>query len=179
MAQMLWQVWNYIDWGAEGRDQKDNKPVVSADKVQRRRQRAYMVGFLLIAFVKHMLNPYPTLHDLSIVSFLILMNITFVLKHVEAFVFLSFATFYGTITTWLMMILWLHRFSGNANFLFFQIIAMDTFLTLIFLQSYMGLDTKRKKYAQELLKPEDRKKPKDEVNTDSKEQKQSKVEATK
>jgi len=119
-----------------------------------------MVGFLMVAFVKMVMNQYPSLHDLSILTFMVLMNITFMVKHVEAFVFISGGIVYGVINTWLLTITWLHRFSGNANFLFFQIIVLDAFIVIMFIQAFMAVDTKRKKYAQELLREEDRKKPK-------------------
>ena len=119
-----------------------------------------MVGFLLLSFVKLIMNPYPTLHDLSILSFLILMNLTLVLSKVEAFVFICCGILYGIINTWLLLITWLHRFSGNANFFFFQIIVLDVFIVILFIQVYMAVDTKRKKYANELLREEDKKKAK-------------------
>ena len=119
-----------------------------------------MVGFLMVAFVKMVMNQYPSLHDLSILTFMALMNITFMVKHVEAFVFICGGIIYGVINTWLLTITWLHRFSGNANFLFFQIIVLDAFIVIMFIQAFMAVDTKRKKYAQELLREEDRKKPK-------------------
>jgi len=78
-----------------------------------------MIGFLLVAFVKMVMNPYPTLHDLSMLTFMGLMNITFLVNHVEAFIFICFGVVYGIMNSWLLLITWLHRFSGNANFLFF------------------------------------------------------------
>ena len=119
-----------------------------------------MVGFLLLSFVKLIMNPYPTLHDLSILSFLVLMNLTLVLSKVEAFVFISCGILYGIINTWLLLITWLHRFSGNANFFFFQIIVLDVFIVILFIQVFMAVDTKRKKYSNELLREEDKKKAK-------------------
>ena len=167
ISQMLWNLNDVLDWGVEGRDQPkksdaDNEPVglVDSHKAQRRRQRAYMVGFLLLSFVKLIMNPYPTLHDLSILSFLVLMNSTLVLSKVEAFVFISCGILYGIINTWLLLITWLHRFSGNANFFFFQIIVLDVFIVILFIQVFMAVDTKRKKYSNELLREEDKKKAK-------------------
>ena len=136
-----------------------------------------MAGFLLVAFLKLIMNPYPTLHDLSILSFLILMNLTLVLSKVEAFVFICCGILYGTINTWLLLITWLHRFSGNANFFFFQIIVLDAFIVILFIQVFMAIDTKRKKYANELLRDEDKKKPKTDLidESDSKLKKNAKV----
>ena len=168
ISQMLWNLNDVLDWGVEGRDQPkkadadDKAPagLVDSHKAQRRRQRAYMVGFLLLSFVKLIMNPYPTLHDLSILSFLVLMNLTLVLSKVEAFVFISCGILYGIINTWLLLITWLHRFSGNANFFFFQIIVLDVFIVILFIQVFMAVDTKRKKYSNELLREEDKKKAK-------------------
>lgn len=106
------------------------------------------------------MNPYPTLHDFSTLAFFTILNITFVTRYVEALLFISFGILYGFINTWLLSITWLHRFSGNANFLYFQIIALDVFTVIMFLQIFMGIDAKRKKYAKELLRPEDQKKDK-------------------
>ena len=118
LSLMLWNLNDVLDWTVEGREQEKG-PLVNEIKAQRRRQRAYMMGFLLVAFVKMIMNPYPTLHDLSIISFLVLMNITMVLRKVEGFVFIACGILYGVINTWLLLITWLHRFSGNANFFFF------------------------------------------------------------
>ena len=89
-----------------------------------------MEGFLLIAFIKMILNPYPTLFDLSTLAFLILMNITLVTNRVEAVSFMIGGIFYGCINTWLLLRTWLEHFSGNPNFVFFQIIAMDVFIVV-------------------------------------------------
>mmetsp|Transcript_9661 Transcript_9661/g.13180 ORF Transcript_9661/g.13180 Transcript_9661/m.13180 type:complete len:217 (+) Transcript_9661:830-1480(+) len=160
VAQMIWNLFDMVDWGAEGRDQKPGVVFVKPEKAQRRRNRAYLLGFLMVTFVKVVMNPYPTLHDFSTLSFVALMNITFMSHYVEAFLFLVFGILYGFINTWLLAITWLHRFSGNANFLFFQIVALDALTVIMFLQVFMGADAKRKKYAKELLRKQDRKKPK-------------------
>lgn len=78
-----------------------------------------MMGFLMIAFTKILMNPYPTLHDFSTLCILVFMNITFVTRYVEAFMFMSGGIVYGMLNSWLLTITWLHRFSGNANFLYF------------------------------------------------------------
>ena len=89
-----------------------------------------MEGFLLVAFIKMILNPYPTLFDLTTLAFLILMNITLVTNRVEAVSFITGGIFYGCINTWLLLRTWLEHFSGNPNFVFFQIIAMDVFIVV-------------------------------------------------
>ena len=131
--------------------------LIKPDRAQKRRQNSYLRGFLLVSFVKLVLNTYPSLHDLSTLAFVLLMNITFVKRQVEALIFICAGILYGVINTWLLSITWLHRFSGNANFLFFQIIALDAFIVIMFVQIYMGVDSQRKKYAEELLRKEDKK----------------------
>ena len=121
----------------------------------------------MVSFVKMVMNPYPTLHDLSIVVFLIFMNVTLVTRYVEGFLFLAFGVFYGVINTGLMLVTWLHRFSGNANYLFFQVVVLDAFLVILFIQIFMAVDQKRKKYGQELLREQDKKqKPSPEEETE-------------
>ena len=122
-----------------------------------------MEGFLLIAFIKMIFNPYPTLFDLTTLAFLILMNITLITNRVEAISFMTGGIFYGCINTWLLLRTWQEHFSGNANFVFFQIIAMDAFIIIFSIQVFQAIDQKRKKYAQELLRIEDRKKPKEKI----------------
>ena len=61
----------------------------------------------MISALKYLLNPYPTLHDLEIMFFFGLMNITFLVSYVEAFFFLVFAIFYGIGNTAIMWITWL------------------------------------------------------------------------
>ena len=97
------------------------------------------------------MNTYTTLHDLSLLVFLMLMNARLISTRVEGVLVISFGIVYGVINTWLMMITWIERFTGNANFLFFQIIVLDAFITFIFVQVFMAVDAKRKKYTKELL----------------------------
>ena len=112
------------------------------------------MGFLLVAFVKYYMNTYTTLHDLSLLTFFLLMNVQLIITRVEGILPISFGIVYGVINTWLMMITWLERFTGNANFLFFQIIVLDAFVIFVFVQVFMAVDAKRKKYAKELLPEE-------------------------
>ena len=114
-----------------------------------------MEGFLLVSLIKIVMNPYPTLHDFSVLGFMMFMNIRFLVNYVEALLLGVFAIIYGMSNTWLLGITWLHRFSGNANFMYFQIIALDVTCVLIFLFIFMGVDAKRKKYAKELLEKKD------------------------
>ena len=153
----LWNLGMALDLVADGKAVSKGGVKISAEKAQSRRQRAYMVGYLLVAVVKMIMNPYATLHDLSMLSFFVLMNIILITRHVEGFFFILGGILYGTINTWLLLVTWLHRFSGNANFFFFQIIVLDAFVVILFIQVFMAVDTKRKKYCLELLSVEDRK----------------------
>ena len=87
----------------------------------------------MASFLKYMLNPYPTLHDMEIMFFFGLMNITFILQYVEAFFFLVFAIFYGIGNSTLMWCTWLQGMRGNVNLFYFQVIAMNAFVTMFFL----------------------------------------------
>ena len=150
-SHMIWNLYDYIDWGYEARDQAPGTVVVSPQKAQNRRLRGYMEGFLFVSMIKIVLNPYPTLHDFSVLGFLMFMNIRFLINYVEALLLGVFALIYGMSNTWLLGITWLHRFSGNANFIYFQIVALDVTCVLLFLFAFNGVDAKRKKYAKELL----------------------------
>ena len=96
------------------------------------------------------LNPYPSLHDLSFLIFFTLMTITFVLNYVEGFYFMSSSVLYAIANTAFLWVTWLKRFSGNANYFYFQTIVYLSFITLLYLQVFIGVDLKRKKYAREL-----------------------------
>jgi len=98
------------------------------------------MGFYLLSFVKAVMNPYPSLHDLSIVIFFTLMNINLIKSYVEGFLFIVAGVLFGVINTGLMLVTWLHRFSGNANFLFFQDIVLQALLVILFIQVYMAVD---------------------------------------
>ena len=117
------------------------------DKTHRRHTRLYMHGMLLISFVKVIMNQYPNLHDLSFIVFFLLMSITMVQNYVEGFYFLTSGIMYSVANTGFLWITWLKRFSGNANYFYFQTVAMNTFLVLMYLQVFIGADGKRKKYA--------------------------------
>lgn len=109
-----------------------------------------MTGLFLISFIKFVMNAYPNLHDVSVIIFFMLMSITFVMNYVEGFYFLLAGLVFGISNSVFLWITWLERFSGNANFFFFQAIVVKAFLVLLFIQVFMGLDSKRKKYTREL-----------------------------
>jgi fatty acid desaturase len=144
---LLNQTANYID-------QLDDLEMQAAGKSSRRRIRLYMVGLLLISFVKFVMGAYPTLHDLNEIFFFLLMSITFVKSYVEAFYFLLAGILYAISNSAFLWVTWLKRFSGNANFFYFQVIVLNAFTVLLFIQVFMGLDGKRKKYSRQLAKNE-------------------------
>ena len=104
-----------VDWLNEGQGRSPVHP----NKAQRRRQRLYMTGLLMISFVKFVMNRYPTLHDLSFIVFYVLMSFSLVCRYVEAFYFLVAGVLYAIGNTLFLWITWLKRFSGNANFFYF------------------------------------------------------------
>ena len=79
------------------------------------------------------MNTYPNLHDLSFVFFFILMSITMVLNYVEGFYVMIGGILYAVANTSFLWITWLKRFSGNANFFYFQVIVLNSFLVLLYL----------------------------------------------
>lgn len=109
-------------------------------------------GFLMLSMIKLILNPYPTLHDLNIAIFFFLMNITLIMHYVESLYPLLCIVGYSIVNSLFLWITWLERFSGNANFFYFQTIAFNASLVFLFLQLMYSADSKRKKYANELCK---------------------------
>ena len=71
-------------------------------------------------------------------------------NYVEGFYFNFSGVLYSIAMTGFMWITWLKRFSGNANYFYFQVVALNAFLVLIYLQVFIGVDGKRKKYARQL-----------------------------
>ena len=125
--------------------------ISAVEKSLRRHKRLYMAGLLLLSYVKFIMNPYPNLHDFSVIIFFTLMSITTVLHYVEGFYFMSAGLLFAIANSGLLWVTWLKRFSGNANFFYFQTIVFNAFLVLLYLQVFIAVDQKRKKYAKELV----------------------------
>jgi len=87
------------------------------------------------------------LHDFSVVVLFVILNWSFVSKKVELLFLFIGATVYAIFNMALLWTTWLQRFSGNANFFYFQTIAFNVFFILFFIQVYIAVDGKRKKYA--------------------------------
>lgn len=145
IAQILYKTFDAIERVATLK-----KDEIDAAKIERRRQRLVMTGFLLVSFVKMVMCAYPSLHDVNFIFFMLLMNIRLVKQYVEAVNILNFGVAYAIFNSGLLWTTWLKRFSGNANFLFFQIIALNGFLVIMFIYVFMAVDAKRKKYCKEI-----------------------------
>lgn len=92
-----------------------------------------MAALLLVSIVKYIMNPYPTLHDLNQVFFFFLMNVTLVTNFVESLYFLMAGIFYAISNTLFLWITWMTKFSGNANFYYFQTVVLNAFIVLLFI----------------------------------------------
>jgi hypothetical protein len=121
--------------------------IANPKNVQPKRQKLLMNGVLLISFVKLIMNQYPCMDDLSMTLFLTAVNVRFVIKNVGALTLFLFGTVYAIINSAFMWVTWLKRFSGNANFFYFQTLVMQSFLVLFFIQIYIAVDGKRQKFA--------------------------------
>ena len=75
-----------------------------------------MTGFLLIAILKAVFNPYPTLHEINVIIVCLLMNINLAIHYVEGFYLLISILCYSFVSIAIAWNTWLNRFSGNANF---------------------------------------------------------------
>jgi hypothetical protein len=65
-------------------------------------------------------NPYPVFSDLHQLVFVMAgLNLRFITRHIEGQSLLIFWIFFSGINTFFMWLVWLDRFSGNPNFLFF------------------------------------------------------------
>jgi GPI transamidase subunit PIG-U len=85
----------------------------------RKRKSLLLNGVLLILFVKLVMNPYPSLDDLSQTGFFVALNLKFVFKEVQALLLFFLGTLYALMNSGFLWITWLKRFSGNANFFYF------------------------------------------------------------
>jgi hypothetical protein len=76
-------------------------------------------GVLILTIVKLVMNPYPCFDDLSLTTFFIALNLSFILKNVNALLLFLIGTVYAIVNSGFLWITWLERFSGNANFFYF------------------------------------------------------------
>ena len=90
---------------------------------------------------------YPTIFDLEIYLFVSFLVLGLILRRVEGLMVLVVAVVLFTLSTALMWLTWMTRFSGNANFFYFQTCLFNFALIIIFTQIYKAIDKKRKKYS--------------------------------
>jgi len=127
-------------------------PNISQEVYQSRALRILLQEIFVCSFIKMTMYQYPTLLDLNILLFVALLNLNMILKHVEGLIIIGGGIIYCIMNTIFMWITWIDRFSGNANYFYFQTIAYNLFLALLFIQLYKAIDKKRKKI-QKLLLP--------------------------
>lgn len=125
------KTYDLIDDYSSIKDKKGN-PQVSREK---RKLGLFLNGVLLVGFIKHEMNTYPSLHDLSLLVLICIANQRFIFKYVEPYLVfvLTFGLFYSICGMACLWVTWLQRFSGNANFFYFQSIAYNAFIVLIFI----------------------------------------------
>ena len=68
------------------------------------------------------------------------------LKYVEGYMILLIIVLFSILSTVFMWITWLDRFSGNANFFYFQTIVLNVPLIIVFIQVFKAVNEKVKKY---------------------------------
>jgi hypothetical protein len=102
------------------------------------------------------MGAYPTLQEVNDIFFFLLMSLTFIRSYVEAFYFFMAGILFAVTNSGFLWSTWLMRFSGNANFFFFQVIVLMAFSVLLYLQVFHGIDKKRKKYSRKLIEHEEK-----------------------
>jgi hypothetical protein len=92
-----------------------------ANKPERLKPKLYLNGVLCLSFVKMIMNPYPTMHDISFTAFWLQMNLSLVSREIHSAIRFVFFCVVGfcLISSAVMWITWTQRFSGNANFFWF------------------------------------------------------------
>lgn len=116
-------------------------------KVEKRLFRFRCVIAFLILFMKVIFNQYPLIMDLHILLFaLACVNQRFTAKYLEAPLFISWFILYTGCLSLIMWITWMHRFSGNVNFFYFQTFIFMLFFVVIFVQVFQGVNTKLSRY---------------------------------
>ena len=121
------------------------------EKFEKRVFRMKCISIFMLTFMKIVFNQYPLLIDLQIVIFvMVCCNIRYVNKYVEGHLPTSFLLIFAALNTLFMWITWLDRFSGNANFFYFQTIVYNFVLIVTFIQMFNGVITKTLKYQKEM-----------------------------
>jgi len=89
-----------------------------------KRKSLMMNGITIITLTKLVMNQYPCLDDLSIAVFFVVLDLKFILKHVQALLLFTLGTIYAIFNSGFLWITWLKRFSGNANYFYFQTLVL-------------------------------------------------------
>ena len=75
---------------------------------------------------------YPTLFDLNMLMFGVAAKYK-MLRHVEGLIIIGYGIIYCLQNVLYLWITWMERFSGNANFFYFQTIVYNAFLIIGFI----------------------------------------------
>jgi hypothetical protein len=113
------------------------------EKYERRMFRLKCITLFLVAFIKVVFNQYPLLLDIQVIQFLLICcNLRFANKYIEGHLLIAYVIIFSALNTLFMWITWLDRFSGNANFFYFQTIVYNFILIVLFIQVFNGVNTK-------------------------------------
>ena len=113
------------------------------EKYERRMFRFRCNTLFLLGFIKVVFNQYPLLLDIQVMQFLLVCcNMRFALKYIEGHLALAYLLIFSVLNTLFMWITWLDRYSGNANFFYFQTIVYNLVLIVLFIQFFNGVNTK-------------------------------------
>ena len=77
--------------------------------------------------------------------FALALDYRLVMNYIEGHLIIVFGFVYSIQNMIFMWITWVDRFSGNANFFYFQTIVYQLFHAIMFIQAFGGIDKKRKK----------------------------------
>ncbi|CDW83503.1 phospholipase carboxylesterase family protein [Stylonychia lemnae] len=138
---------------------------VESEQTQERKQRILHTAIVIIFYVnlfqiyvllqfKIELYQYPTLFDFNMIL-MIVFSFYKILRHVEGLIIIAFGFIYCMQNVLYLWITWVERFSGNANFFYFQTIVYNAFLTIAFIQLFQSLNTKAKKFQKLALKAQE------------------------
>lgn len=113
------------------------------EKYERRMFRLRLNAMFMMAFIKIVFNQYPLLLDIQVIQFLLICcNMRFANKYLEGHLLMAYVIIFSALNTIFMWITWLDRFSGNANFFYFQTIVYNFTLVVLFIQFFNGVHTK-------------------------------------
>lgn len=90
----------------------------------KKRESLVLQGVLLLSIIKLVMNQYPCLDDLSTALFVAVLNKSFISREVQALLLFQLGSLYAVVNSGFLWITWLKRFSGNANFFYFQTLVL-------------------------------------------------------